>query len=769
MKRWSVGIATALCLGMTATAQAAAPTQLTVGDNARPLNVEGAPQFGWMPASTHGNDVQTAYEIKVTKPDGTVVWDSDKVGSSSQSYVSYAGPALGNGNAYQWTVRTWDSGGAASDWAPAASFETGLTDQGWSGANWIRRVTPAGNDSNDDWTLVRKRFPAISSSPVTRARIYASDMGQYDIHVNGKNIGRGDNWDYPSEAQYYAFDATDAVQAGQPLALGALSHYRTCTCQGRANGPVSNTTLSAAQAVGATNLKVNTAGAFDPGDQIAVGTGTAQEVVTVTSVGTAGATGTGITVTPALTQAHASGQAVLDYAGPSGFIEKAVIDHADGTRETFVTDGTWKVSRATQYPTTTVTTRNGDSGDRAERYDARAEILGWDTAGFDDSGWQYAYAIGAHPRPVNNLRESFSHLVPAISHLDYETIHPKSVTTLADGSVVADFGKVYSAVPQLQLKNGVAGRALVMQTSYRLNNTTLAAAAAAGDTTVQVASASNFVVGDKITLDQAANGFGAGDPETRTITAVNGTTITLDAPLSRAHANGRFVEGSRAGTSTHDTQGSDMRYWYTQKDGAQTARPMLYWGWRYLQILPPGAGETLTADDISAVNQFQSAPATRRATFDSDNGTLNAVFDLMQHSAINSSEETFLDTPTREKGQFTGDTVDISYASMASIGDRNATKRAIREILYSATHSWKATSNGYCSAAPCSYPSIGTPGRVNAVYPNGDQMRDIPDYTEFVPGWVLRYYLESGDASVLSSSYDVLKSISGYIHNSVAT
>ena len=78
----------------------------------------------------------------------------------------------------------------------------------------------------------------------------------------------------------------------------------------------------------------------------------------------------------------------------------------------------------------------------------------------------------------------------------------------------------------------------------------------------------------------------------------------------------------------------------------------------------------------------------------------------MQHSAIHSSEETFLDTPTREKGQFTGDTVDISYATMIAAGDRNATARAIREIVYSGTHSWKAASSGYCTAAqlPCSFP-----------------------------------------------------------------
>ena len=70
-----------------------------------------------------------------------------------------------------------------------------------------------------------------------------------------RSIGRGDNFNHPTEAQYYAFDATDAVKAGEPLALGALYHYWTCTCQGRANGPISNTTLAAAQAAGATNLQ----------------------------------------------------------------------------------------------------------------------------------------------------------------------------------------------------------------------------------------------------------------------------------------------------------------------------------------------------------------------------------------------------------------------------------------------------------------------------------------------------------------------------------
>ena len=42
---------------------------------------------------------------------------------------------------------------------------------------------------------------------------------------------------------------------------------------------------------------------------------------------------------------------------------------------------------------------------------------------------------------------------------------------------------------------------------------------------------------------------------------------------------------------------------------------------------------------------------------------------------------------------------------MIAAGDRAATARAIREIVYSGTHAWKAASSGYCTAAqlPCSY------------------------------------------------------------------
>jgi len=378
--------------------------------------------------------------------------------------------------------------------------------------------------------------------------------------------------------------------------------------------------------------------------------------------------------------------------------------------------------------------------------------------------------IGPHPRPAEALRDTFSHLDPVISDIAFETVHPRTVTRLADGSVVADFGVVIPAAPRLQLDHGVAGRTLSMRTSYRLNNARLSAPAAAGDTAIRVSTVSNFAAGDAITVDAPANGRGAGDPEARRIVSVGtagaeGTGLVLDAPLARSHAAEDWVEGSRAGTSTLDTQGSNLGWFYTQKDGPQTARAFTHWGWRYLQIDAPGT-EEIAARDISAIVQHSEVAPGRRATFDSDNATLDAVFDLMQRSGLYSSQETFVDTATREKGQFLGDTVDISFANMSSWGERNATARAIREIVYSGTHAWKAASNGYCTSAqvPCSFPSLGTPGRLGAVYPNGDNMRDIPDYTEMFPDWVMRYWEQTGDDETLADAYPAMRAVAEYIH-----
>jgi hypothetical protein len=439
-----------------------------------------------------------------------------------------------------------------------------------------------------------------------------------------------------------------------------------------------------------------------------------------------------------------------------------VVDHADGTQDVVVSDGTWRVTRDAAQDVSTLVYRNSDAGDRVEHHDATKEVTGWDTGGYDDRTWPGALVIGQHPRPdpascsgyAGDSRPcTFTHLSAQQAHLAYRTVHPVSVRRMPDGTVFADMGEVAAAVPSITFRAGTTGRAITVTTSYRRNNTTLAAATVPGSRTVSLVKATNVHVGDEITIDAPANGHGPGSPEIRAVAAVGppgtaGTEVTLDAPLNRAHDNGAWVENSRAGTTGLDTQGSDMRFRYTQKEGVQVAQPFTYWAWRYMEISAPG--ENLTADQIAAVVQATDVRPAEAAQFTSSDPALDAVFQLMRHSAAQSAQNVFLDTPTREKGQFLGDTIDQSLATMESLGERALTRQAIVEFTASQARYWPN-------------------GALNAVYPNGDGKRDIPDYTEMFPEWVMRYHRMTGDTALVRQALPTMKRVADYVWAAVDT
>ena len=202
----------------------------------------------------------------------------------------------------------------------------------------------------------------------------------------------------------------------------------------------------------------------------------------------------------------------------------------------------------------------------------------------------------------------------------------------------------------------------------------------------------------------------------------------------------------RVATDTLQTQGTNMAYPYLQKAGPQQYRAFTHLAWRYLEI--PNAGEALSVDNISAVVVHSGTPAGAEADFHSSDPTLDAVWELVKRSAINSVQESFVDTPTREKGQFLGDAANISYATMAAFAERDRTRQAIREFLASGSRYWSSGSDV---------------GRYNAVYPNGDGKRDIPDYSEMLPNWVWRYYQASGDLELIDEAYPAIANTADYV------
>jgi len=196
------------------------------------------------------------------------------------------------------------------------------------------------------------------------------------------------------------------------------------------------------------------------------------------------------------------------------------------------------------------------------------------------------------------------------------------------------------------------------------------------------------------------------------------------------------------------TQDTNLSYEYTQRDGTQTFRPFGYLAFRYLEVDAPG--EPLASHQLVAYARHTAMPGTpgTPATFRSSDPTLNAVWQLTTRSALYSAQDQFVDTPTREKGQFLADAFNESQAVMRAFQDQNLTRQALLEFAHSQTRYWPD-------------------GRLNAVYPNGDGARDIPDFTERYPEWVWQYYLATGDRETLAQLYSVVRRITDYVWRAV--
>ncbi len=148
--------------------------------------------------------------------------------------------------------------------------------------------------------------------------------------------------------------------------------------------------------------------------------------------------------------------------GTPGVIARITVLHADGTVNVITTDGTWKVLPGAWLPGVQ-RDEEGDPVDYTENINGPAEPTGWDKAGYRAFGWQPAFVIGPHPTAP------WTHLVSVRTRIVYEPVHAVSVSRLASGAVVADFGKVYAAIPSVTFSHGLRGRRVTMHAGYLLD------------------------------------------------------------------------------------------------------------------------------------------------------------------------------------------------------------------------------------------------------------------------------------------------------------
>ena len=241
--------------------------------------------------------------------------------------------------------------------------------------------------------------------------------------------------------------------------------------------------------------------------------------------------------------------------------------------------------------------------------------------------------------------------------------------------------------------------------------------------------------------------FGVVIPARPVITFKNGTAGT-----SVTITGGYTLKSDKTvATGDKPQQSTDMTWKYTQKAGEQTYHAWDHLGFRYLQI--PSCGETFTADTIQAEIFHTNVPDDRDSTFVTSNETLNNVYELMKRSSLYGIQNEFVDTPTREKGQFTDDSRNISEASMATQFEREASRKGIMQFLASADRYW--TTSGVLD------------GRYNSVYPNVDGKRDIPEYSVNMPQWIWNYYMQTGDKATLEYAYPYMLATANYISDNI--
>ena len=323
---------------------AASPVTLTalrVEYLVAPDNIESpAPRLSWRLESTQRGAAQTAWQVRVASSAEKLArgeadrWDSGRVAGDATNQIVYAGRVLASRMECFWQVQVWDESNRASGWSAPARWTMGLLHaEDWR-AQWIsyRDDEPLHTDRKTLHLPAPRHYRKAFSAPKTvrRATVYASALGIYDLYCNGQLVGDAlfqPGWsDYLQRAYYRSHDVTSLVREGGANALGAV------VAEGWYSGYV--------------------------GYGLLVGYGPNQ-------VGR------------------------YFYGKTPAFMAQLELEYTDGTRETIVTDESWRV-------TDRGPTREADII-MGEAYDARAELGNWSAPGYDANGWAHVVLAASNP------------------------------------------------------------------------------------------------------------------------------------------------------------------------------------------------------------------------------------------------------------------------------------------------------------------------------------------------------------------------------------
>ncbi|MBP6963580.1 MAG: family 78 glycoside hydrolase catalytic domain [Armatimonadetes bacterium] len=446
------------------------------------------------------------------------VWSSGRVSSSESVNVPLQGIRLSSSTRYYWRVKVWDAAGVGSKWSDVAWFETALLEPGeWQG-EWLTvpmggngyHSSLARSAGSAKWVQIdlgaRRTIAGVSLYPArpynwqedapgfgfpVRYRIEASDDPEFKTPTVLVDRTDGDQpnpkeetvkLDFPAvDARYVRLTATTLYRRFDGDFLLAFAEMDVLDGSGRTvSRSAAVSSLDSVEEHGWNRTQL-TDGQLHSVKPLSSAPMFRHEFDLGKPVKRARAYVTGL----GYYELHLNGQKVGDHVldpAYTGFSKRVLystydvtdmlktgrnavgamlgsgwfkesprlllqmnVEFKDGTRTRVTTDSYWKRSEGPILE---------NSLYHGETYDARAEQVGWDMPGFDDSGWQ---EVLLSTTPTHTLSAQMIQPIRVT-----ETMKPKSVTSPREGTWVYDFGQNFSGWCRLKV-SGPAGTEVTMK------------------------------------------------------------------------------------------------------------------------------------------------------------------------------------------------------------------------------------------------------------------------------------------------------------------
>ncbi len=376
------------------------PQRLTSENLVDPIGIDVLePRLSWISVSKERGAAQTAYRILAATSLQNLennladLWDSGKVESNQSLYIPYVGKPLGSNDWIYWKVKVWDNKDMESSWSQPGRWSMGILEpRDWLG-EWIGLEKEMGRDKLDTtFTRISARYLRKEfelSKKIQNATVHVAGLGLFELFINGEKI-------------------SNAVLSPALAEYPKRAYYMSFDVT--------------------KNLKKgNNALGVILGNGRYVGM-RVQEIDIYYDV------------------------SKLTHFGFPKMISQLEVEYTDGTKETIVSDGSWKITA--DGP---ILANNEFDG---EEYDANKEIPGWSKTSFNDADWHEVEKVDPGASDLS------AQMIPPIKVI--EEITPVSISEVAKDTFILNMGQ--NMVGWVKLKvEGEKGDTVSLRFSERVN------------------------------------------------------------------------------------------------------------------------------------------------------------------------------------------------------------------------------------------------------------------------------------------------------------